>query len=94
MGFTGQLLEVTSPFTLTKFSPTIEVILKFTKELDIDLEATDDKGRTPLHYLARARSESLVKQFLEAARNEYGIELNVNAMDHDGKTPSSFDDDK
>ena len=35
MGFTGQLLEVTSPFTLTKFSPTIEVILKYTKELDI-----------------------------------------------------------
>ena len=94
MGFTGNLLEVTLPFTLTKFSPTIEVILKFTKELDIDLEATDDKGRTPLHYLARARSESLVKQFLEAARNEYGIELNVNAMDHDGKTPFSFDDDE
>ena len=48
------------------------------------------EGRTPLHYLARARSESLVKQFLEAARNEYGIELNVNAMDNDGKTPFSF----
>ena len=48
------------------------------------------EGRTPLHYLARARSESLAKQILDAARNEYGIEFNLNALDHDGKTPFSF----
>ena len=80
-------VDETLPFTVARLSPTIEVILKFTKELEIDLEATDDQGQTPLHYLARGESERLVEQFLEAAKNEYGIEFNVNAMDNNGKTP-------
>ena len=59
MGFTGDFLEVAPTFTLTKFSPTIEVILRFTKELDIDLEATIVQL---VHELRRTNSTSLFGQ--------------------------------
>mgnify|MGYP001435244977 CR=1 FL=1 len=72
---------------MKKFSPIIAVILKYSKDLNINLNIKDDKGRTPLHYLTLARSEKLVEQFLQAVRTEYGIEFNINAMDHEGKTP-------
>ena len=57
------------------------------KYLCIDFEVTDDEGRTPLHYMYRARSKKEVAQFLEAAKKEYNLEFNINALDHDRKTP-------
>ena len=63
------------PFTLRKFSPTIEIILKYAEDLDIDLNVVDDFGRTPLYYLDRERDEECVRQFLDVVRNEFDIEL-------------------
>ena len=54
------------------------------------MNAKDNHGRTPLHYLYRARPTKLVEQFLEHVHNEYGIEFNVDAVDNDGKTPIEF----
>ena len=80
-------VPVQPPFTLKKFDATVEVFLKYAKYLCIDFEATDDKGRTPLHYMYQTRSKEEVAQFLESAKKEYNLEFNINALDHDGKTP-------
>ena len=68
----------TSPFTLHKFSPVLDVILKYAKELDIDLEVRDGEGQTPLDYMYARRSKEQVKQFLDAAKKEYNIEFEFN----------------
>ena len=68
--------EMEPPFTLRKFSPTIEIILKYAEDLDIDLNIVDDFEKTPLCYLDRERDEECVRQFLEVVRNEFDIELN------------------
>ena len=78
------------PFSLKRFSATIEAILKFVDVLSIDLNAVDTEGKTPLHYLYMARKQSLVTQFLEAAKNEYNVEFDVNAVDHSGRTPIQY----
>ena len=78
---------VQPPFTLKKFDARVEVFLKYAKRLRIDFEATDRRGRTPLHYMYQARSKKEVAQFLEAAKKEHNLEFNINALDHDGKTP-------
>ena len=76
-------------FSLTKFSPTIEVILKYSHQIydNINLEPRCSKGRTPLHYLYETRSKKYVEQFLKAAKEEYNIEFDLNAQDKDGLTP-------
>jgi len=78
------------PFVLSKFSATIEVILKHVKLLSIDLNAIDNDGKTPLHYLYSSRKQSLVSQFLEAAQNEYGISFDCNIVDRHGRTPIQY----
>ena len=75
------------PFTLTKFSAMIELVLKYAKDLSFDLEARDNKGRTPLHYLFRSKPKKEVLQFLKLAKNEYNIDFDLKATDHKGKTP-------
>ena len=82
--------NVKPPFTLNKFSATIEVILKYVKILGIDLNAIDYEGKTPLHFLYSSRKKSLVSQFLEAAENEYGITFDVNIVDRYGRTPIQY----
>ena len=79
--------ELTDPFSLTKFSSTIEVILKYSHHLNIDLEPRCNKGRTPLHYLYQTRSKKYVEAFLKAAKEEYNIEFDLNVQDKDGLTP-------
>ena len=76
-GFTSAFLDerVQGQFTIRKFSPIIEVILRYSKDLGINFEVIDDEGKTAMDYLYQARSAGLVKQFLECARNEFGIEL-------------------
>ena len=78
---------LTFPFTLYKFSPVAEVILKYIKKLDIDLEARDKQGKTPLHVLYQTRSKENVEKFLLAAKKEYNIEFDLKAKDNDGLTP-------
>ena len=78
------------PFTLKEFSPVIEIILNYTKELSIDLEAKNSDGRTPLHYLYQTRSKANVTQFLEAVKNEYNIQFNLNVTDNEGFTPQQL----
>ena len=48
--------------------------------LNAEIDASDDKGNTPLHYAAEAGHEAIVKQLLEA-----GAE--ADAMDGYGETP-------
>ena len=87
----GEFYEnVKPPFTLNKFSATIEVILKYVKILGIDLNAIDYEGKTPLHFLYSSRKKHLVSQFLEAAENEYGISFDVNIVDRYGRTPIQY----
>ena len=78
--------EVTRPYTIEKFSPTIDVIFKHREEAGIDLEATDNNGRTPLHYLCLTRTEEYVRRFVDTAKEEYGFEFNLDAKDNDGNT--------
>ena len=89
-GIYGILNTFQPPFSLRKFSATIEVILKYVQDLGIDLNAIDNVGKTPLHYLYSTRNKSLVSQFLEAAQNEYGITFDVNIADRYGRTPIQY----
>jgi len=79
--------EITEPFSLTKFSSVIEILLKYSKDGNIDLEPRCNKERTPLHYLYQTRSKEYVDQFLKAAKEEYNIEFNLDARDINGITP-------
>jgi len=68
-------------------SPQIDVILKYAKQIGINLEATDSSGRTPLHLLCENLGCLRVRHFLKLAKSEYKIEFNLKATDHNGKTP-------
>ena len=62
---------------------------KSAKEVGIDLEARDNRGRTPMHHMCtwEFNIKISVEKFLEAAKKEFGIEFNLEATDEDGKTP-------
>ena len=64
--------------------------LQFAKDLNIDFEASDNIGRTPLHHLYKARGRLLGDKFVAAAKKKYGIEFNTNATDQFGKTPRQY----
>ena len=85
--FDRYYFTVTHPYTIEKFSPTIDVIFKHREEAGIDLEATDNSGRTPLHYLCSSRCEEYVRHFIDTAKEEYGLQFNLDAKDNDGRTP-------
>ena len=70
----------------------IDVVLKYAKQVGINLEATDSNGRTPLHILCRElkNNSSQIKNILKLAKEKYGIEFDLNAMDKDGKTPMEY----
>ena len=70
----------THSFSLKKFCPLIEVILKYTKDLGIDLEARNNQERTPLHYLYATRCKENVTKFIEVAKRVYNIEFNLHAI--------------
>ena len=76
-----------SDYPNTKDRNCIWVILKYSKDAKIDLEARCSKGKTPLHYLYETRSEKYVDQFLKAAKEDYNIEFDLHAKDNDGLTP-------
>ena len=82
--------ELKDPFTLNEFSSLVELILKYQKEANIDLEIRDNDGQTPLHLLYQTRSKKNVEQFLKLAKNEYNIEFDVNAKDHKGNVPADL----
>ena len=68
-------------------SPQIDVILKYAKKIGINLEATDNSGRTPLHLLCENLRCLRVRHFLQLAKSEYQIEFNLKAVDLNRKTP-------
>ena len=70
-------------FSLSEFA----TILEHAKPLKINLEARDIYGRTPLHYLYRAKGRRLVDKFVVAAKKQYDIEFNTDARDVGGKRP-------
>ena len=65
------------------------LVLKYAKEFGIDLEANDNRGRTPMHHLCgyKYNQKECVKNFLKMAKYKFGIEFNLEAKDEDGKTP-------
>ena len=88
--FTSRLKK---PTTVKEFSPTMDLMLKYAKGVGIDLEATDNKGMTPLHTLYEANhkeNHEYVKAFLKLVKKEYKIEFNHKATNEDGKTPSEL----
>ena len=77
-------------FTIAKFSPVTDLVLRYSKELGIPrtaFELQDNDGRTPLHLMYMTRCNVQTKQFLQEVVKEYGIEFNTEALDNDGKTP-------
>ena len=77
-------------FTIAKFSPVTDLVLRYFKELGISLTAFDtgdNDGRTPLHLMYMTRCHVQTKQFLQEVVKEYGIKFNTKALDNDGKTP-------
>ena len=84
--------RIDPPFTLRKFSAVVELLLKYAKDLSIDFEARDNKGRTPMHYMFQARPKMHVLQFLQLAKTEYNIEFDLKVTDHDGKIPIELSD--
>ena len=82
--------ELVDPFTLKKFSPELEMILKYHKEASIDLETRDNNGRTPLHNLYLTRPKRRVEQFLKCAKDEYNIDFDVTARDQKGLLPADL----
>ena len=79
------------PFDEDTMKAMTQYFLKAAKKYGIDLEARDNKGRTPLHYLyASCDSSGEAEDFVEEAKNDYNIEFNVNAVDCNGRTPIQY----
>ena len=67
------------------YTEIVQLLLKHSKELKIDVNATDfDKEMTPLHFACKYGHTETVKILLNSAE-EKGIDLK--AWDEDGKTP-------
>ena len=62
-------------------------VLKYAKEVGIDFEMRDNRGRTPMHYMCKDSTKRDVYRFLIIAKQQYEIEFNLEATDEDGKTP-------
>ena len=72
--------------------PKLNLLFTYATKIGINLDATDNDGRTPLHLLCRYMWRSSypkydVRKLVEVARTKYGIELDLNATDNDGMTP-------
>ena len=63
------------------------VMVKYGKEVGIDFEARDDKGKTPMHHLCQANHDEKVQKFLRVAKNRFNIEFDLEATDENGATP-------
>ena len=72
-----------------EFPDDIRFLMKYAKELGIDLEARDNRGRTPMHHMCESKynPKKCVERFLQIAKKEFGIEFNLEATDEDEKTP-------
>ena len=75
------------PKFLYGISKVFKIVLKYAKEVGIDLEARDNSGRTPLHYVCEKNTKKVIDRFLIMARTEFGVEFNLEVTDGDGKTP-------
>ena len=62
-------------------------ILKYAKEVGIDFEARDNRGRTPIHYVCDYNLKSHFDRFHRSVKEQYGIEFNLEAIDEDGLRP-------
>ena len=62
-------------------------ILKYAKEVGIDFEARDNRGRTPIHYLCDYNLKNYFDRFHRSVKKQYGIEFNLEAIDEDGRRP-------
>ena len=84
------------PNNFDSIPPIIKVFFNFAKKMEINFEATDNMGRTPLHimcenmydlHLDREDKKKYIEKFLILAKTEYGIEFNLKATNNAGKTP-------
>ena len=71
--------------TRSEYSEIMMLVLKYAKEVGIDLEARDNRGRTPMHHLCdygyyQEEWEECVKKFLKMAKYKFGIEFNKQKM--------------
>ena len=80
------------PLYFTTLPPTVNVFLKFAKRMGINIEATNNDGKTPLHKLCEniqglVGKEKYIDNFLRLVKTEYGIVFNLKATNNAGKTP-------
>ena len=98
----AHFLPVTFPYNqvlhlLQNFGKNVKFVeqiffFDFAKKLEINFEASDDEGLTPIHTMCRNMTslqgkKEYFENFLTLAKTEYGIEFNLKAISHDGKTP-------
>ena len=86
-GYLHANMNLQTNYNLKKFSPMAEVFMKYAQDLSINFEATDNQGRTPLHYMFQARRKSEVLAFIEVAKHDYNIDFDLKVKDHTGLTP-------
>ena len=67
----------------------LKTLFKYASSVGIDIEATDNYGRTPLHYLCLTKCEQEVNIYKKMAVN-YNVKMNENAVDNNGKTPKDL----
>ena len=62
---------------------------KYAESTGIDIEATDNDGRTPLHLLCLTKCEQEVNVYKKMAAN-FNLKMNENVVDDNGQTPKDL----
>ena len=75
------------PFSLSAYFPIAEAFLKYASKVPIDFEAVDNDGETFMHIMFKKRSHDYVTKFIEEAKNEFSVELDLTITNNNGLAP-------